>query len=222
MLAEFGVEQISKVEHRSTLRKGLDIALRSKDKHLVGEEVEFEGIKEVDSVRRGVLQCLSDSAYPLVQFCLVLLQPRLVSPVGSQSFLRNLMHTPCTYLHLNPLPFVTHYGNVQSLVAVGLGGGYPVTNALRMRFVHLSEGGINHPALVFLGDVGLRVEDNTDGKQVIHLFKRHVFGGHFFPYRIHRLDSCVYIECITHHLEFVTYRCCKLLEDLHLVVTYLA
>ena len=85
-----------------------------------------------------------------------------------------------------------------------------------MRTVNLSDGGVNHPALVFLAQRVLRSEDDSNGHQVIHVLEGALLAHHLLPYRIDGLDTRFDSEGITHTRQPFADRPCELLVGLHL------
>ena len=195
VLAEFRVQLICQVEHRSALRQRLYVAARGKDEHLLGEQVQLERVKERHGVGRVALQHLFDVAQPLVEFGLFH-HAVLVLPVRRQTLLGELVHTACTDLYLHPLAVLPHHRHVQRLVAVGFRCGYPVAYSFGVRAVDLRDGGVDHPALVFLAEVLVRREYDTHGKQVIHLIETDVLRVHLTPDGVGRLDTCREVELV--------------------------
>ena len=214
VLAEFGVQLICQIEHRSALRERLYVAARGKDEHLLGEQVQFERVKERHGIGRVALQHLFDVAQPLVKFG-IFHHAGLVFPVCSQTLLGKFVHASGADLYLHPVAVLTHDGDMQRFVAVGFRCGYPVAYSFGVRTIDLRDGRVDHPALVFLAEVRVRREYDTHGKQVIHLVETDVLRVHLTPDGVGRLDTCREVELIAERLEFLAYRLCKPLEVLH-------
>ena len=85
-----------------------------------------------------------------------------------------------------------------------------------MRAVELGDGGVDHPALVFLAQGVLRREDDTDGEQVIDILERTLLAHHLLPYRIDGFDAGLEGEVIPHGGEALADRYAELIETLHL------
>ena len=126
------------------------------------------------------------------------------------------MHTVGTDLHLDPLAVLTHHRHVQRLIAVRFRRGYPVADALRMRTVDLRDGGVDHPALVFLAHRLVRREDDTNGHDVVHVLERALLLHHLLPNRVGGLDTRLERVRITHTVQPLTDRLTERLETLEL------
>ena len=83
-----------------------------------------------------VFQQLADPGQALVQL-IVAIQPFLVLPVGGNAVLGLLVHGAGAYLHLKGDALVADDGGVQALVAIGLGSGDIVLEAVGQRVVHI-------------------------------------------------------------------------------------
>ena len=105
----------------------------------VAYPAQLEGIKEGDGIVVGVGEYVLDLFEPFVEFASAIVARR-VFPVGSQSMLRELVHTFGAYLYFKPLAVVAHDSDVQCLIAIGLRHGYPVANTLRVWTVDLGDG----------------------------------------------------------------------------------
>ena len=95
--AEEGVDGEGEVEGSTSRRHRLDLSLWGEDEDLRGEEVQLDGVEEVHGVGLWVVKDLLDGAQPVVELVLVLriflFDTVLVFPVGSETLLRNLVHT---------------------------------------------------------------------------------------------------------------------------------
>ena len=122
--------------------------------------------------------------------------------MSSQSAFRDLVHAAGTYLHFHPFPFRAHHSDVQRLVTIAFRDREPVAQTLRVRLVHIRNNRINLPAfLLLLSRVRLRIEDDTDGEQVINPLKRRFLLLNLVPYRMNRLGTPLDVElqsCFRH------------------------
>ena len=162
--SQAGVDVEGKVEHGSPLGQLEQVAFGGEHKHLVFIQLQLEAVHGLQVVVR-TLQCFAHGGEPFIQSAFPL--DAFVSPVSGQSALGNVVHALGAYLHLHPLAFGPHDGDVQRLVAVALGHGKPVAQAFRVRLVHVRHYGVHLPALLLLL-FGCGVEDDADGKQVVH------------------------------------------------------
>ena len=163
--SQLGVNQESKVEHCSTFRQLIEIALWREDEHLILIEIHLELIHSLHVAAIGCLQCLADRRQPGVQARLLL--DALVAPVSRQATLGDSIHALCAYLHLHPLALRSHHGDVQTLIAIALRHREPVAQAVGVGLVHIRHDAIDLPALLFLLIV-LRIQYHTDGEEVIY------------------------------------------------------
>ena len=63
-----------------------------------------------------------DGTQPFLQFAFIFAASAFfVFPVGGKALFGNVIHAFTADLYFNPLPVVTHKGDVQGLVAVGFG-----------------------------------------------------------------------------------------------------
>ena len=136
---QVGVQGEGQVEGRGILGQGDEVALGGEDKNLGTEEVELDGIEEVDGVGFGVLEYVLDGLEPDVELRLFVGVAYLVLPVGGETALGDFVHLLAAYLYLDPVAVGAHDGEVQGLVAVGLGAAHPVARALGMQLVDVGD-----------------------------------------------------------------------------------
>ena len=154
------MQQEGEIEYGSPLCECADIATRCENEDLVSIEIELEGVQEGDSIRVGVGEYIFDFAQPFIQFVLAL-SARFVAPMGSQSVFCQFVHAVGAYLYLDPLSVLPHHGHMQCLITIGFGGGNPVADTFGVWTINLGDGGIDHPALVFLGELRVGFEHDT-------------------------------------------------------------
>ena len=163
----------------------------------MGEQVQLERAQKLHGVLVRVRQDLLDLPQPFIQLAVIRLAC-LVFPVSRVSPFGYLVHAVGTDLHLDPLSVGRHDCHMQRFVAVRLGRRDPIAYTLGMRAVELRDGGIDHPALVFLAERVFGREDDTHRQQVIYVFERTLLPHHLLPYRINGFDARHEGKLITH------------------------
>ena len=190
----------SKIQYRSPFGELEQIPLGREDKHFILVEIHLKLIHHFQRIVVRILQRLPHRSQPLVQTRFTL--DTFISPVSSQSVFRDLVHAAGTYLHFHPFPFRAHHSDVQRLVTIAFRDREPVAQTLRVRLVHIRNNRINLPAfLLLLSRVRLRIEDDTDGEQVINPLKRRFLLLNLVPYRMNRLGTPLDVElqsCFRH------------------------
>ena len=136
------VYAVGKVENRGTLGEFYQVALRSEHKHLVLIQIHLELVHQLQVV--VALKRRAYVAQPLVQSRFAL--NALVSPMGSQTSLGNLVHAFGSDLHFHPLVLRTKYRDVQTLVAVRFRHRKPVAQTFGVRLIHISNERVGLPA----------------------------------------------------------------------------
>ena len=191
-----------KIQYRSPLAELEQIPLGREDKHFILVEIHLKLIHHFQRVVVRILQRLPHRSQPLVQTRFTL--DTFISPVSSQSAFRDLVHAAGTYLHFHPFPFRAHHSDVQRLVTITFRDREPVAQTFRVRLVHIRNNRINLPAfLLLLSRIRFRIEDDTDGEQVINPLKRRFLLLNLVPYRMNRLGSPLDVElqsCFRHLL----------------------
>ena len=164
LAADVGVDRECEVEHRGSFRQFLELTVGGKDKHLLVVEIESEFTDCLAVIHLFALQHLAHALEELVHSGFAL--SALVFPVRCHTFLGHFVHALSSNLHFNPFVFRAENSSMQRLIAVGLGDRQPVTQTLGVGLVHICHHGISLPALGFLF-LGCRVEDDTNGEQVV-------------------------------------------------------
>ena len=205
--AEEGVDGEGKIEGGSSRRHRLDFSLWGEDEDLRGEEVQLDGVEEVHGVGLWVVEDLLDGAQPVVELVLVLrvflFNTVLVFPVGSETLLRDLVHTVRTDLYLYPSALLRHQRHVECLIAVGLGVGEPVAQTIGVRLVDLRDGHVDVEALVDLLFPDSRGEDDAHGEDVVDLLEGDVLVLHLVPDGVGGLHTFLDLILDTHLLQGV-------------------
>ena len=137
-VADGRVDGVGKVDAVCSRRQVDDVALRGEGKDLLRQQVALQIVEQVAGILADALvfQQLADPCQPLVQF-IVALEALLILPVGGNAVLGLLVHGAGAYLHLKGDALVADDGGVEALVAVGLGGGDIVLEAVGQRVVHI-------------------------------------------------------------------------------------
>ena len=213
--ADVGVQGEGKVQGRGVLRHGLQFTLGREDEYLRSEEVQLDGVQEVDGIGLRVVQDFFDGAEPTLQFAFVLAAAAfLVFPVCGKALFGHIVHALAADLHFYPLAVVAHQGDMQGLVAVALGVADPVAQTVGMRFVYLGDGQIDVEAVVQLLLHVLGFEDDAHGQDVEDFFERHVLSLHFFPDGVDGFDAGEDVVLQPHLVQLGADGGGKLLEDL--------
>ena len=181
------------------------------------EQVELERTEKLHRIFVGVLQDIFYLPYPLVQFAVVRLAG-LVFPVRGVTPFGYLVHAVGTNLHFYPFAVLTHHGHVQRLITVRFRHRDPISYALRVGTIELGDGGVDHPALVFLAHRLIRGEDDTHRQEIIHVLKSALLSHHLLPYRIDGFDTRFEGELISHAGQPFANRNTELLETIHLLL----
>ena len=124
-----------------------------------------------------------------------------------------IVHTLRTDLYFHPLAFRSHYGGVQALVAVALGHAEPVAQTFGVGAIHISHDTVNLPAVLFLA-LGLGIQDDADGKQVVDAFKLTPLLLHLLPDGVDALRTSLDVELQSCSAQFFLNRGYKLADVL--------
>ena len=185
MCSERCVDTESKVQHRTSRRHGLELALGRYNEYLLGIKVQFNGIQEIHCIGLRVVQYFLDSGEPSVQFVFAVLlglSAILVLPVCGKALLCYIVHTARANLQFYPLSALAHQRCLQGLVSVGLRMRQPVAQTLGMRSVDISGYGIYAPAVRYLVfRLSVALEDYTCGKDVVYFVQCHLLVLHLVP-----------------------------------------
>lgn len=164
VVADVGMDAVSKVDRRRTGGEVYNIALRGEHKDLVGKEVDLHVMEEV--LRVGLLLALKESAYPRE----LVLIPRahdgvralahLILPVRGNAVLGGVVHVPGAYLHLEGDALGADDRGVHALVHIGLRRGYIVLEAPRHGLEHIMDDAEDVIA------VGYRIDDDAESAEV--------------------------------------------------------
>ena len=167
------MDEISKVERRSSRSKLLHITLRRKHVHLILEDIQADAFKE--------LRCIGDVALPLkelTQPCKLRVIGRiraasiLIAPVRGDPNLCDVVHGAGSDLHFKWSPIKSYHRRVQALVEVVLRHCYVVIKLTRDWAPHR----VHRPKRrVALAEV---FNHNADRKDVIDLREVRVLSGH--------------------------------------------
>ena len=122
-----------------------------------------------------------------------------------KSSFSNFVHTLCADLHLHPFALRSFNGDVERLVAIGFRNGNPVFEARHIGSVDIGNDGIGNPAILLFLFLR-RVENDANGKEVVHFIEIHVFFLHLIPDAIDRLGSPLDFEFNVGILQSLTNR----------------
>ena len=200
--SQVGVDGKGKVEYGGSLWQFVQIAFGSEHKHFVLVQVQFELVHGIQVVV-GVFQRFPDGVQPFVQTAFTL--DAFVSPVSGQAFFGNLIHTFRTDLYFHPFTFRSHDSDVQRLVSVALRYGQPVAQTFGVGQVHVGYDGVGLPALLLLF-VERRIEDDADGKQVVHAFEGASLLFHLLVDGVDGLGTSFHVELQSGLFQFFLYR----------------
>ena len=180
---------VGHVQNRCTLGEFQQVAFGCEHKYLLIVEVQFELVHHLQVV--ASFQGRADVAQPLVEPCLTL--HALVAPVGSQTAFGYLVHALGAYLHFHPLLLGSQHGDVQAFVAVGLGHTQPVAQTFGVGLIHVGHDGEGLPALHLLL-FECRIDDDTDGKQVVNTLEVTLLLLHLLPDGVDGLCAALHVE----------------------------
>ncbi len=176
MLADVGMDAKGEIQHGRPRRQDPEFAGGREDEDVLGRRLR----QLLRAVRIRMLQGIAHGRQPFVQRLLPL--DALVGPVGGEAVLRDVVHPLGPDLDLDVGAFLVLDGDMEGLVAVGLGIRHPVPEALRILLVLLRHEAEHLPAQFLLQlDVFRAVDDETDGKHVEDPFEGHLLLDHLAP-----------------------------------------
>ena len=111
-----------------------------------------------------------------------------VLEVSGIAFLSNLVHALAANLYLHPFVLRAYYGNMQGLIPCTLRRGKPIPKSRRVGTEIISDYRIDLPSQKLL-ILRRALINNTNGKLVIHLLKRNLFGHHLLIDRVNGFGS---------------------------------
>ena len=144
--SQLRVDGKGKVEHGSPFGQFDQFAGRSEDIYLVFVEIHLEILHQIQRIVLLFFQGGTYGVEELIQAAFLF--HTFVFPMGGKTLFGNVVHSFTTNLDFNPLPVVTHKGDVQGLVAVGFGMAHPVAQAVGVGLVYLGYGDVNVEAVV--------------------------------------------------------------------------
>ena len=137
------MNMVGKIEHGGTLGKLEQVSLWGEHKHLVLIEVHLKLVHSLQTV--AGLKHRADIRQPLVHACITFYA--FVAPVSRYTSFGHLVHPLRTNLHLDPSLFRAQYGDMKTLVAVGLWHRKPVSQSFGVGLVHARDDGEGLPAV---------------------------------------------------------------------------
>ena len=180
-----GVDVKGKVERGGAHRKFHHVAFGREGVDFFAVQVQFEVVEKVERVVFRILKLLFDFCQPMLHHIVFVAVFIFIKMMRSVSGFSNLVHALRTNLYFHPFSQVAHHGGVQGFVAIGFGYRNPVADAVVSGFVDFGDEGVNLPTVEPLS-FRRRIQNNTDGKDVVHIFKRDILFLHLLPYRIDR------------------------------------
>src|SRR5699024_1743500 len=140
-VADGRVDRIGEVDDGGPGRQVDDIPAGGEGEDFLGQKVGFDVAEQVGGVGAGALtfQQLAHPGQPLFQPLVAARDAGLILPVGRDAVFGHAVHVPGADLHLEGDGLPADHGGVQALVAVGLGGGDIVLEAVGQRVVHIMD-----------------------------------------------------------------------------------
>ena len=215
MRAHDGMYAEGKVQCRAACGHGAELALGRDDQNLGAVEVELDGGQEVHGRGLWVIQDFLDGGEPLLQLCLAgcgVLGSLLVFPVGGEATFCHVVHAPGTDLQFYPPSLWAHECGVEGPVAIGLGCGEPVAEAVWVCLVDACACGVDLEAVCHLSVLGMGVEDDAHSQQVVDFLEAHMLIPHLGPDTVGALDACIDVIGQSHAVEFLADRLDEALE----------
>ena len=194
------VNFIGKIEQSGTGPEFDQVAFGGKYKNLIIVNIDLEILDKIGRTQLRIFQDLPDIFQPVVQFFSTGLS-LLVPPVGSKAILGYVVHSSGSDLDLHPFLVGAKYGGMQRFISVRLGKGNPVPQPFRIGKVLLRDHGKYLPAFgLFI--FRLRIQDDANGKQIVHFVKIDLLLFHFVPNRVDRLGACLHFKIKSPTLQF--------------------
>ena len=164
VMPDLRVDAVGKIDRIRSFRQVQYIALRRKDKDLIGEDIDLQGLEIFFRVLEFLLQAhhLAEPVHLLVDFRsgTDALARFLVLPMGGDTKLRHLMHGERADLDFERVAF-RHDRRVQRLIAVRFRHSDIVLEPSRHRFPHRMDDA-EHRIAVLHG-----LDEDTHGREVI-------------------------------------------------------
>ena len=162
---DVSVQGECKIQCRRVLRHSLNFAFGGKHKYFRCKQVQLDGIEEVNGIRLGIIKYFFDGAQPFIQFAFIFAASAIfIFPVGGETLFGYVIHPFTADLYFNPLPVVSHKGDVQGLVTIGFGMTHPVAQTVGVGFVYFRDGDIDIKTIVQFFVRISWFKDNTYGK----------------------------------------------------------
>ena len=184
LVAHLGVDGVGEVDGGGAAREHLDLTRGGEAVHLLGVEVELEGVQELVGVL-DLLLPLEELAQP-GEGVVVLSHPGatlLVLPVGRDALLGDLVHLVGADLDLEGMAVVADDRGVERLVAVGAGHRDEVLDPPRDRPPGVVE---DAEGCVAVGD---RLDQDPEGHEVVDLLELDALALQLLLDRVEALDA---------------------------------
>ena len=193
LVTHLRVDGVGEIQGRGALGQTALFSARSKDIYICGNEVVMDDIQQFQGIHVRVHQDFLDAVQPGIHLVVSFAHDAvfLVRPVGGDAFFGNVVHAAGPDLNFHPHTGSAQKCAVKGLVTIGFGMLHPVPQPLRHIAVQARDDGEDMITLVSLafGRMGIRVKDDADGIQVIHLFKTHTLGLHLLPDGVGGFDA---------------------------------
>ena len=105
-----------------------------------------------------------------------------------KSLLCNFIHSRRTNLNLNPFTSWRHYRCVQRFISVSSRRRNPIAQTIRTRLIEIGYDTVDSPTIRLL-EFRRRFNNNSNGENVVYLFKRNTFRFNFSSNRRNRFGS---------------------------------
>ena len=115
-----------------------------------------------------------------------------VTPMCGETVFGHLVHAFGADLHLHPFVLGTQDSGMQTLITVGLRNGHPVAQTFEVRLVAIGDQREDFPAvsdLIF----GTGVENDANGKEIIHFFEATMLLLHLLPDGVNAFRASLHV-----------------------------
>ena len=197
------MNQIREIKGCGTFLDGFLFSLRSEDENSGGGQVFVDDIEQFKGIDIWTYQDFLDLGKPFVHFAVIFadIAVLLVRPVGCNTFLCNVIHSPCPDLNLDPDTGIAHQCAVESFISIALRVLDPIAYPLGLISVKSCYYGEYVVALISLRLLvvvcGSRIEDDSHCIEVVDLLEGYLLGNHLVPDGVRCLYPLLYLEIET-------------------------
>ncbi len=196
-----GMHSKCKIQRRSADGQHLYIALGRVHINFFCQERGFKILQKIDGIGILAAKCFPYLVKPFVKAAFIC-RSFFVFPMRCQPFLRDFVHPFCTDLHLNPFTLWPHHRCMERFIPVTFRVAQPVTQAFRRRIIFICNDAIHLPAIAFFFLIG-GVNNDTDGKKIVHFFKAYALFFHLIPDAVDTFWASVNFEHEIGPIQFV-------------------